>query len=84
MFYVYAISSRNDNYIYVGLTENLERRFHQHNSGYEKTTRPYMPYDLLYKEEHVTRKDARKREKFFKAGVGKEYLRRLRTEINDQ
>ncbi|WP_366518035.1 GIY-YIG nuclease family protein, partial [uncultured Flavobacterium sp.] len=37
MFFVYAISSLERNYIYVGLTDNLERRFFEHNSGRNKT-----------------------------------------------
>ena len=38
MFWVYAISSLNRNYIYVGLTSGLESRIARHNKGYEKTT----------------------------------------------
>lgn len=38
MFWVYAISSLNRNYIYVGLTSDLESRIARHNKGYEKTT----------------------------------------------
>jgi len=30
----------------------------------------------MYKEIHLTRKDARIREKYFKSGVGKEFLRK--------
>jgi len=41
MFWVYAISSLNRNYIYVGLTSDLESRIARHNKGYEKTTKPY-------------------------------------------
>ena len=42
MFTVYALKSLNRNYIYVGMTSNLERRFHQHQSGQNKTTKPYL------------------------------------------
>ncbi|WP_317048349.1 GIY-YIG nuclease family protein [Candidatus Ulvibacter alkanivorans] len=47
MFYVYALSSIERKYIYVGLTNNLNRRIAQHNSGYEKTTKPYRPFSLI-------------------------------------
>ena len=77
MFYVYAIKSQTRNYIYVGLTGNLENRLSRHNKGYEKTTRAYRPFELIYKEECVERKTARKREKYLKSGVGKEFLRTL-------
>ncbi|HSI68873.1 MAG TPA: GIY-YIG nuclease family protein [Gillisia sp.] len=36
MFIVYAISSLSRNYIYVGLTDNLDRRLNQHNTGKNK------------------------------------------------
>ena len=77
MYYVYAISSENKNYIYVGLTDNIQRRVHQHNSGYEQTTKPYLPFKLIYTEEFATREEARKREKYFKSGAGKKRLKMI-------
>jgi putative endonuclease len=78
MFHVYAISSLSRNYIYVGLTDNWDRRFRQHHSGQNKTTKPYAPFILIYKEIHPTRVEARVREKYFKSGFGKEFLKALR------
>ncbi len=78
MFYVYVISSLAKNYIYVGLTDNLERRINQHNSGKSKTTKPYMPFVLIYQEKHETRAEARIREKYLKSGIGKEFLKSLK------
>ena len=77
MYKVYAIKSRLRNYIYVGLTSNLEERIRRHNDGREKTTRAYRPFELIYSEEHLTREEARKREKYFKSGVGKEFLKKI-------
>ena len=77
MYTVYAIYSDSRNYLYVGLTINLERRLSEHNNGFNKTTKPYRPFRLIYTEIHESRKDARLREKYFKSGVGKEYLRKL-------
>jgi putative endonuclease len=78
MHYVYAISSLERNYIYVGLTDNLERRFFEHNNGQNKTTKPYKPYIIIYSEYFETRLEARNREKYFKSGSGKEKLRIIR------
>ena len=77
MFYVYAISSETRAYIYVGLTSDVENRLARHNSGREKTTRPYRPFKLIMVEEASTRIEARKREKYWKSGVGKEQLKTL-------
>ena len=79
MFWVYAISSLNRSYIYVGLTSGLESRIARHNKGYEKTTKPYRPFVLLFSEQVNTRTNAREREKYWKSGIGKEKLRRLRS-----
>jgi putative endonuclease len=78
MYYVYAISSSNANYIYVGLTDNVERRVTQHNNGFEKTTKPYRPFEIILIEEFADRPSAREREKYLKTTTGKRLLRKLR------
>lgn len=78
-YYVYAIKSVNKNYIYVGLTNNLKRRLAQHNSGKEKTTKPYRPFKIIHIEQHKDKNSARKGEKFLKSGCGKERLRTILT-----
>ena len=77
MFVVYAIKSTTRNYIYVGLTNNLDRRIEEHNSGSNKTTKPYSPFSLIHSEEFLDRKKARTREKQLKSGYGKEFLKSL-------
>jgi len=75
MYFVYVIKSLSRNYIYVGLTNNLERRFRQHQDGTSKTTKPYRPFKLLFSEAFLTRLEAREREKYLKSGAGKEYIK---------
>jgi len=77
MFTVYAIKSKIRNYIYVGFTSDLNDRLHRHNSGYEKTTRAYAPFDLIFTEEFQTRTQARVKEKYLKSGIGKEFLKKI-------
>jgi len=75
MFTVYAIKSISRNYISAGLTNNLQRRLSDHNQGYNRTTKPYAPFVLIFQETFPTRKEARVKEKYLKSGVGKEYLK---------
>ena len=77
MYWVYAISSIRRNYIYVGLTSNLEERIRRHNNGYERTTKAYLPFRLIYSEKLNSRSEARVREKYLKSGIGKEFLKQL-------
>ena len=78
MYVVYAISSLSRNYIYVGLTSNIDERFRRHNLGYEKTTKPYAPFELIFTEDCTDLIQARKREKYWKSGTGKRKLRKMR------
>jgi len=76
-YFVYAISSLSQNYIYIGITDNLERRINQHQSGYNRSTKPFRPFKLIYFEITSDRCQARAREKYFKTGVGRAELRQL-------
>ena len=77
MNYVYAIRSLLDGRIYVGMTTDLERRIKEHNAGKTFSTRPYIPWEIIYKETCLNRFEARKREKYLKGGSGKEFLKAL-------
>ena len=81
MYFVYAISSKEHNYIYVGLTENITLRVKRHNDGRERTTKFYRPFELIYSEECENRPEARIREKYWKSGIGKEKLRKIRDSL---
>ena len=77
MYYVYAIKSVNHNWIYVGISNNVQRRLSQHNKGYNKSTKHYKPFLLIYAEEFNTRINARKKEVFLKSTSGKRFLYKL-------
>lgn len=81
MVYVCAISSLTKNYIYVGMTQDLEARLVRHKKGREKTTKPYAPFRLIYTEVWANRVKARIREKYWKSGIGKQKLRDIRNQI---
>ena len=76
-YYVYVLQSLSRHYLYVGLTSNLDQRFDTHQSGRNKTTAPYRPFQLYYVEQFSSRLEARQREKYLKSGSGKEFLKSL-------
>ncbi|MFH1712089.1 MAG: GIY-YIG nuclease family protein [Patescibacteria group bacterium] len=80
-YIVYAIVSKVDGRIYVGLSSQLNIRLLEHNSGYVKSTQAYRPWAVFYTEEANTRLEARKREKYLKSGFGKEFLKAIRDSI---
>ncbi len=75
MYNVYAIKSTIKDWIYVGMTSNLEERLKKHNAGHNKSTKPYAPFTLVYSELQPDRISARKREKYLKSGSGKRWLK---------
>ncbi|MFH1207091.1 MAG: GIY-YIG nuclease family protein [Patescibacteria group bacterium] len=78
MYYTYAIKSLKFNYIYTGISDNPIRRISQHNKGYNRTTKPYIPFKIILLEKYKNRKEAREREIYLKSGAGKEYLKNLK------
>ncbi|MBU0573552.1 MAG: GIY-YIG nuclease family protein [Candidatus Margulisbacteria bacterium] len=75
MYYVYVLHSLSYNTYYVGSTEDTEKRLSEHNAGKCRYTSGRMPWQLVYKEEYNTRGEAMKREKFFKSGQGRKFLK---------
>lgn len=62
-WFVYILEC-NDNTLYTGITNNIEKRLEQHNSGIEgaKYTRPRRPVKYVYQERQENRSAATKRE----------------------
>ena len=77
MYTIYAIKSKKDERIYVGFTENLTRRLHEHNHGNVRSTKAFVPWELLYTKQASDRVSARQKEKKLKSGYGKEFLKQL-------
>ena len=75
MFYVYVLKSLKDGKFYTGYTNNLERRFDEHNAGLSKATKHRGPFELVYYEASRNSKDALHRERYLKTTYGKRYLR---------
>lgn len=72
-WYIYILQSFKSGHFYVGSTENLERRFYEHNSGKTVSIRNKGPWKLIYTEQYQTRLEARRRElkiKSYKGGNG--------------
>jgi len=75
MFYVYVLKSKKDNKWYTGSTNDLRKRFNQHNSGKSTWTKGRGPFEIIYYEACFNEDDARSREKYLKSGMGKRYLK---------
>ena len=75
MYYTYILRSTKDNHLYTGSTNNLRKRFNEHNTGMVYSTKFRLPIELVYYEACINEQDARAREKYLKTGPGKRYLK---------
>jgi|LakMenE01Jun11ns_1017448.scaffolds.fasta_scaffold9959662_20 putative endonuclease len=77
MFYVYVIYSEKVGKKYIGFTEDLELRLHQHNTdSLSIYTKNKGPWTLNYVESYGTKKEAILRERYLKTGAGRDFLKR--------
>jgi putative endonuclease len=76
MSYVYILKSLNHKKLYVGSTNNLERRLSEHNNGFSFYTKRYKPWSVIYLEEYRDINDARKRERYLKSSAGRRFIKK--------
>ena len=76
MWYVYFLKPIHSEFRYIGSTNNLERRLDEHNTGFSKSTKPYLPYKIESYIAVQTEKQARKLEKYLKTGSGRAILKK--------
>ena len=77
MYFVYVLESFKDKKLYTGYTNNVKRRFEEHNKGLVSITKYRKPFKLIYLEGYLNQQDATAREKFFKTGWGRTHLRKV-------
>ena len=61
---------------YVGQTADVHSRLQEHNEGKNQWTRNNRPFSHVYYEEYIDETFAKKREKFFNSGNGREVLKK--------
>lgn len=63
-YFIYILRT-SSNTLYIGQTNNLERRFEEHKNGTTKSAkyiRYFSSFDLVHSEKYRTRKEAMQRE----------------------
>jgi len=81
MFYTYVIQHNITGRIYIGHTNNVEKRVSQHNDAsfkkksYTKLNKGKGKWVLVYSESFQTRKEAMKREKELKSSRGRNFIK---------
>jgi predicted GIY-YIG superfamily endonuclease len=71
----YVLRSVNHPFIYIGHTDNVERRLAEHNEGLNQSAKHYMPFVVQAYVAVASRAKAIELEKYFKTGSGKAILK---------
>ncbi|MDD2753156.1 MAG: GIY-YIG nuclease family protein [Candidatus Portnoybacteria bacterium] len=76
MFYVYFLKSlSNSGQNYIGYTSDLRERIHRHNNTEVLSTKPYVPWELIFYESFKSKRDAKRREGYFKTSKERKALK---------
>ncbi len=73
MFYTYILRSQKSHIFYYGYTENLRKRFKEHNKGLSLSTKPHQPWKLVFYAAFETLQQAKNFELYLKSGSGKAF-----------
>ena len=81
-FFTYVIYNEKKDKIYIGQTKNLEERLKRHNGILKNkrnsfTSKNSGVWNLVYKEEFNTRREAMGREKELKSAIGRKFIKSI-------
>jgi putative endonuclease len=78
-YWTYILQNETTGKLYKGQTSDLKSRVERHNTpesgSMRYTYKQKGLWRLIYSEEHSTRSEAMKREKFLKSGQGREWIK---------
>jgi len=69
MYYIYILKLNNGDF-YCGRSDNLKRRLNEHVNGQERTTKKYLPCNLITYIAFDNKKKSIEFEKYLKTGSG--------------
>lgn len=75
MFFTYVLLSKKDGKHYIGYSNNLKQRVFEHDNGNVEATKYRLPVVLVYYEACLNQRKALEREKYFKTGFGRRFLK---------
>ena len=76
MWFVYILKSKASEFIYIGSTNDLERRLQEHNDLKSQSTKSYAPFEIIAYVAVNSEIKARELEHYFKTGSGKAVLKK--------
>jgi len=84
MYFVYLLKSKKSKKLYLGYTNDLRKRLSEHNQGFSRATKPYIPWRIVYYEAYFSKEEAIHREHNLKlrANSWNQLRRRIKKSID--
>ena len=82
MHYVYYLQSELNSRYYIGITNDVDRRLKEHNSGTVRSTAPNKPWKLMRVERYENASEAANREHSIKAKHSRRIIERIIADHN--
>jgi putative endonuclease len=81
MFWVYVLKNELSGKIYIGQTNDLEKRLKRHKGSLPSKSESYTKINkgtwiVVYREQKETREEALKREKYLKSHHGRDWIKK--------
>ena len=77
MYYFYILQSLKNKKLYIGQTSDLKRRLIEHNSGKNFSTKPNIPYELIFYSGFKNKEDVANCEQYFKTTAGWKRIKKM-------
>jgi len=75
--FVYILKSEKNNSFYIGSTQDVEKRFKEHNDGSNKYTKSLLPWKLEFYKKYPTIRGARQIEYKLKRKKSRKILEQI-------
>ena len=76
-YIIYWLISENSKKTYVGFSNDIKRRIHEHRNSIVKTTRDFGKFKIYVIERVANIEQARIREKYWKSAAGRKKLKTI-------
>jgi putative endonuclease len=77
MYYLYILLNEAKTRTYTGVSDNVDERLKEHNSGKVKSSNPYRLYKVIHTESFATLSEAMQKEKYYKSATGRRRLKEM-------
>jgi putative endonuclease len=76
-YYTYILKSQIKERFYIGSCSDLEKRLEHHNLGHSRSTKAFIPWEIVHFEKYNTKTEAIKREYALKRIKSKKTLEKI-------